>query len=46
MVKEFVDRVFNGAAEPLLLHLMEEEKLTTKDLEDIRRTIRKGKKTS
>jgi BlaI family transcriptional regulator, penicillinase repressor len=46
MVKEFVDRVFNGAAEPLLLHLMEEEKLTAKDLEDIRRTIRKGKKTS
>jgi predicted transcriptional regulator len=46
MVKEFVDRVFNGAAEPLLLHLMEEEKLTAKDLEDIRRTIKKGKKTS
>ena len=46
MVKEFVDRVFNGAAEPLLLHLMEEEKLTEKDLEEIRRTIRKGKKTS
>ena len=44
MVKEFVDRVFNGAAEPLLLHLMEEEKLTEKDLEEIRRTIKKGKK--
>jgi BlaI family penicillinase repressor len=48
MVKEFVDRVFNGAAEPLLLHLIEEEKLTDKDLEEIRRTIketsRKGKK--
>src|SRR5579872_390057 len=39
MVKEFVDRVFNGAAQPLLLHLMEEEKLTAKDLEEIRKTI-------
>ena len=46
MVKEFIDRVFNGAAEPLLLHLMEEEKLTPKDLEEIRRTVKKGKKTS
>jgi predicted transcriptional regulator len=45
MVKEFVDRVFNGAAEPLLLHLIEEEKLTEKDLEEIRRTIKKGKKS-
>ena len=45
MVKEFVDRVFNGAAEPLLLHLIEEEKLTEKDLEELRRTIRKGKKS-
>jgi predicted transcriptional regulator len=46
MVKEFIDRVFNGAAEPLLLHLMEEEKLTAKDLEEIRRTVKKGNKTS
>jgi BlaI family transcriptional regulator, penicillinase repressor len=37
MVREFVDRVFNGAAEPLLLHLVEDEKLTAKDLEEIRR---------
>ena len=46
MVKEFVDRVFNGASEPLLLHLIEEEKLTEKDLEEIRRSIKKGKKSS
>jgi len=49
MVKEFVDRVFNGAAEPLLLHLIEDEKLTEKDLEEIRRTVketgRKGRKS-
>src|SRR5450631_4169395 len=27
MVREFVDRVFNGSAEPLLAHLMEDERL-------------------
>src|SRR5215471_8479032 len=28
MVREFVDRVFNGSAEPLLLHLVEDEHLS------------------
>jgi BlaI family penicillinase repressor len=40
MVREFLDRVFNGAAEPLLVHLVEDEQLTAQDLEEIRRTIR------
>ncbi len=40
MVREFVDRVFNGSAEPLLLHLVEDEKLSERDLEEIRRMIR------
>jgi BlaI family penicillinase repressor len=40
MVREFLDRVFNGAAEPLLVHLVEDEQLTARDLEEIRRTIR------
>src|ERR1700749_2778348 len=40
MVREFVNRVFNGSAEPLLLHLVEDQQLTEKDLEDIRKTIR------
>ncbi len=44
MVREFVDRVFNGAAEPLLLHLIEDEALTEKDLEEIRRTVKSSKK--
>src|SRR5438552_13965578 len=29
MVREFVNRVFNGSAEPLLVHLVEEHGLTT-----------------
>ena len=32
MVREFVDRVFNGSAEPLLVHLMEDRKLSEKTL--------------
>jgi BlaI family transcriptional regulator, penicillinase repressor len=40
MVREFVNRVFNGSAEPLLLHLVEDRHLTEKDLEEIRKVIR------
>jgi BlaI family transcriptional regulator, penicillinase repressor len=39
MVREFVDRVFNGAAEPLLLHLVEDGKLTAEEIDEIRRSI-------
>jgi len=40
MVREFVDRVFNGAAEPLLLHLVEDDQLTKEELDEIRHSIR------
>jgi len=43
MVREFVDRVFNGSAEPLLLHLMEDRKLSEKDLAELARMIREGR---
>ena len=42
MVRDFVNRVFNGSAEPLLVHLVEEHNLSKKDLAEIAR-IRKGK---
>ena len=41
MVREFVDRVFNGSAEPLLVHLVEDSRLSRKELEDISRMISK-----
>ena len=41
MVREFVDRVFNGSAEPLLVHLIEDRGLPNKDLDEIARMIRK-----
>jgi BlaI family transcriptional regulator, penicillinase repressor len=44
MVREFVNRVFNGSAEPLLLHLAEDRHLTEKDLEEIRKSIRSSRK--
>src|SRR3979409_1600331 len=43
MVREFVDRVFNGSAEPLLLHLVEDRKLSSKDLDELARMIREGR---
>ena len=41
MVREFVNRVFNGSTEPLLVHLIEDQRLSEKDLQDIARMIRR-----
>lgn len=45
MVNEFVERVFGGSANPLMVHLLEEEHLTVKDLDDLRKAIRKRAKS-
>lgn len=39
MVRDFVNRVFNGSAEPLLVHLIEDKRLTDGEIEEIRRLI-------
>jgi predicted transcriptional regulator len=39
MVRDFVNRVFNGSAEPLLVHLIEDRHLTANEVEEIRRLI-------
>ena len=41
MVRDFVNRVFNGSAEPLLVHLVEEHGLSREDLDEITRLRRK-----
>jgi BlaI family penicillinase repressor len=46
MVREFLDRVFNGSAEPLVAHLVADRCLTEKDLEEIRKTIKAARKPS
>jgi predicted transcriptional regulator len=41
MVREFVNRVFNGSAEPLLVHLVEDEALSEQELAEIVRMARR-----
>ena len=43
MVRDFVNRVFNGSAEPLLMHLVEDQGLSDKELKEIERMIRRSK---
>ena len=42
MVAEFIDRVFDGAAQPLLVQLIEDRRLTRKELEDLARQIKEA----
>ncbi|HXJ40500.1 MAG TPA: BlaI/MecI/CopY family transcriptional regulator [Bryobacteraceae bacterium] len=42
MVREFVNRVFDGSAEPLLAHLVEDKRITPAELAEIARM--RGKK--
>ena len=42
MVREFVNRVFNGSAEPLLAHLVKEHDLSREDLEEIAKMRRQS----
>ncbi|MEW5982292.1 MAG: BlaI/MecI/CopY family transcriptional regulator [Acidobacteriota bacterium] len=39
MVREFVDRLFDGAAQPLLVHLVKDRRLTRKEVEELVRQI-------
>ena len=43
MVQEFVERVFNGSAEPLLVHLVKDRHLSPEELEKIARAIKESK---
>ena len=42
MVRDFVDRVFNGSAERLLVHLVKDRRLSEKDLEEVSRLVRES----
>jgi predicted transcriptional regulator len=43
MVRDFLDRVFNGSAERLLLHLVEDEQISQAELDEITEAIRRDK---
>lgn len=42
MVREFIDRVFNGSAKPLLVHLVEDRQLSKEELEELERLVREA----
>jgi BlaI family penicillinase repressor len=44
MVGDFLDRVFNGAAQPLVTHLVKDRKLSEADLREITRLMREENK--
>jgi predicted transcriptional regulator len=44
MVQEFVRRVFDGSAKPLLVHLAENKKISPEELDEISRLLKKRKK--
>ena len=46
MVKDFVNRVFDGAAQPLLLHLATSETLSAKERTQLRKLIEQTPKTT
>ena len=39
MLREFIDRVFNGSAEPLLVHLVKTRHIREKELQIIKRML-------
>jgi predicted transcriptional regulator len=43
MVREFVDRVFDGSAQPLLAHLARDSRLSKAEREELRRLIEEAK---
>jgi BlaI family penicillinase repressor len=43
LVRDFVSRVFDGSAEPLLVHLVEEKHVSDKDLQSLVRRIRRAR---
>jgi predicted transcriptional regulator len=43
MVSEFINRVFNGSAEPLLAHLVEDRRLSEKELKQIAKMVRENR---
>jgi len=40
MTREFLDRVFEGATKPLMAHLIKNGKLSSKDLDEIKRLLK------
>jgi predicted transcriptional regulator len=46
MVHDFVTRVFDGSAKPLLMHLLENKKISQKELDEISKLMKKPRRKS
>ena len=44
MVHEFVQRVFNGSAKPLLVHLLEDPEISPEELDEIRAILKEKRR--
>lgn len=44
MVQDFLKRVFNGSAKPLLIHLVEDKKLSPGELDEIRKMLKEKRR--
>ncbi len=44
MVHDFVNRVFDGSAKPLLVHLLENKTINAKEIDEITKLLKKGRK--
>src|ERR1700735_1758026 len=42
--ESFLDRVFGGSVKPLLAHFVEEDRLSTQDLDELRKILRQKQK--
>jgi predicted transcriptional regulator len=42
MVREFINRVFDGSAQPMLVHLLKDRRLTEEEIEDLARLIKES----
>lgn len=42
MVREFVDRVFGGAPQPLLVHLLRDRRLSRREIDEIARMVERS----
>ena len=46
MVTDFVKRVFNGSAKPLLVHLVQNDQISKQELDEIQELLRKQRRKS
>jgi predicted transcriptional regulator len=42
MVREFVERVFDGSVQPLLVHLVKDRRLTPREIDQLKRMVEEG----